>query len=571
MSNVLNYADYNFEDLVIALQDRIKLRDSWSDIYRSGTGQMLIELLAYVLNAGLYYTERRASESMLPTARLLSSVKNLVALLNYEPKRKTSATGTLTFSIAPALNKIVYIPKYTECQSTDGIKYLTNEDAAIQKGQTSVAVNSIQGELLQTEVSANGATNQEYLINSIYVENSANAFNPTLRILVNGEEWTKVDSFINSNGISKHYRVLNDMEGTVTIKFGDNVNGLAPSSGASIIIKYVKSNGIGGNVTYAGRINTINSTLYDEDGNSVTVSVTNIGSFLGGDNEEGIEEIRYEAPRVFKTGQRAVSRNDFISILENYPGVASVNVWGENEEAAAAGTTVDYTMLNKVKMCIVLQEWELPDDTFKSTLSDYIYNISMLTVKYEFVTAAILEVIPILAIRVATGYSISQTQADVEEALAGQFSLGDTTKLGTIIKYSHLMNAIDDVEGVSYANMVLEIKKDLTASYQSYYDYGRTLDAVDILPESVRLFIDDIYITTDVDNEDGTGSFSSAGGYAISGTVDYETGLILLNVSPAPASSIYVRYQQNKERNIVPSFMQICKLEDVDVTDIRMG
>jgi len=570
MTDNLNYCQYDFDDLVIALQNRLKLRDSWKDIYRSSTGQMLIELLAYVLNQGMYYVERRANESYLPTAKNISSVKNIVSLLNYSPKRKTSATGTLTFSIASPLTKIVYIPKYTECESVDGFKYLTNESAAIEKGQIAVTVNSIQGEFAQIEITSDGSIDQEHLINNANVENSADTDNLTLRILIDSEEWTKVDSFINSISTSKHYRVINEMDGTVTIKFGNNINGMAPTSGSTIDINYIKSDGLSGNVTYADKITTLNSTIYDEDSNAVTVTVTNDGSFLGGDDEEDIEEIRYEAPRVFKTGQRAVSKTDFISIIENYAGVANANVWGENEEAEAAGVTVDYTMLNKVKICIILQEWELPDASFKSTLSDYIYDNSMLTVKYEFVNPTILLVIPTLSIIVSTGYSMSQVQADIETELANQFELGSTTKLGTLIKYSHVVNALDDIEGVSYVNMVLEIKKELDDDYDSAYDYGATLDATEVLPESVRLFVDGTYVATDVNNHNGTGSLSSAGGYTISGTINYTTGVLVLDINPAPASSIHVRYQTNHERNIIPTFKQICKLYDTDVINIEM-
>jgi hypothetical protein len=570
MGNTLSYSNYNFDDLVAALQDRLKDKDAWKDIYRSSTGQMLIELLAYVLNAGLYYTERRAQESYLSTAKNRSSVIALVSLLNYDVKRKTSASGDLTFSISSPLTKIVYIPKYTECQSADGLKYVTNEGVAIEKGQTSVSALSLQGELKQIEITANGTINQEYLISSTNVENSANATNPTLRVVVDSEEWTKVDSFINSDSISEHYRVITEMDGTVTIKFGDNVNGKAPENGSTIVLQYIESAGLSGNVTYAGKITSLNDVVYDEDGTAVTVTVTNATSFLGGDDEEDIEEIRYEAPRVFKTGDRAVSKADFIAILENYASVANVNVWGENEEAEEEGVIADYKMLNKVKMCILLQEWNLPDATFKTVFSNYIYDISMLTVKYEFVTPVILQVIPTLRITVSTGYSLSETQAAVETALASEFKLGDTTKLGTKIKYSNVISAVDNLDSVAYVTMDLEIRKVLSDTYDSAYDYGEALDATPILPESIRLFVDDTYVTTDSDNGDGTGSFSNAGGYAIDGDVNYTTGVLTLDINPAPSSNIYVRYQQNAYDNIVPTLKQICKLYEVDVTSIAM-
>ncbi len=572
-NNLLNYSDYDFDSIVVQLQDRLKATDAWKDIYRSSTGSMLIEFLGYVLNLVQFYTERRAEESFLLTAQERSSIINLVSLINYIPKRKTSSIGNLEFSIPVALTKIVFIPKYTECESADGIKFLTNESAAIQKGQTEITVSGIQGELIQTEITADGSVSQEYLVNSTEVENSADTTNPTLRIVVDGVEWTLVTSFLNSTPISIHYRIINEMDGTVSVLFGDNINGKSPASGSVILIKYIKSGGLNGNVTFNDVITTLNNTIYDEDGDIVSnVSVTNTSSFLGGDDEEGIEEIRTEAPQVFKTGDRAVTKEDFESIIRNQSGVAEVNVWGENEEAEAAGVDAVASMLNKVKFAIVLQEWELPDATFKANLSDAIYVKSMLTVKYEFVTPVFLYVIPRLVVKVTSGYSLSQTQADIEEVVANQFVLGDTTKLGIIVKYSEILAAIHDLDGVSYAIMTLEIRKALSNSYSSFFDWGAALEATSIKPESVRLFIDDTYVIADVDGGAGSGTFSSAGGYTISGTVNYTTGVLTVDISPTPAS-VVVRYQQSdtlQSGNITPTFAQIARLYDLDFVSISL-
>jgi len=572
MANELNYCNYDFDDLVSQLQDRLRSREAWRDIYRSSTGQMLIELLAYVLNLSLYYTERRAEESYLLTAKNRSSVINLVSLINYQPRRRTSAVGNLTFSISSPLTKNIYIPKYTRCETSDGTKFLTNEDGVIEKGQTSATLRGIQGELKTVEIVSTGVVNQEYNIPETDIENSGDPENPTFRITVDGEEWYQVSSFINSDSTSRHYRVITELDDTVTVIFGDNVNGKSPEEGSTITIQYIKSAGADGNVTSLDRITTLKDALYDEDGNQVSgVSVTNSSLFLGGDEREDIEEIRYEAPRVFRTGDRAVTREDFIYLIENYPGVANANVWGENEEAAAKGVSADYEMLNKVKICFLLQNWGIADEDFKSLLADYLYDKSMMTVKYEFVTPEILLVVPTLSVKVATGYSIAQTRSDISDVISSKFVLGDTTKLGSIIKYSEIISAVHDLESVAYTSLVLEIKKLLSSSYTSSYDYGAVLESLSIRPETVRLFVDGVYLTTDKDNEDGTGTFltDSSSGYAVSGTINYTTREVVLDISPTP-SEVYVRYQQDNEGNIVPSFNQIAKLEEVDITSITM-
>lgn len=552
-TDTLSYVDYDFDNLVQQFIDRVQRNAAWQDTYRSATGQMLIELHAYVANLVLYYIERRAVESYIGTARLKSSVVNIVKLLGYNPKRKVSSTGVLTFSIAAAHTKNVYIPKYTECASATGVKFVTSEDGVIIAGQTSVAVNAIQGELIQVNKVASGDVDAEYLIDSTQVENT------NISVFIDGEEWTAVSSFISSTSTSKHYVIRAEMDDTITVVFGDNQYGKAPANGSTVLIQYVKSDGIDGNVYETGRITTLSDTIYDADSAQITTTVSNTSLFLGGDDEESIEEIRSEAPRVFSTGERAVIRADFIAILDNYAGVASSNAWGENEE-----TNPDYDHYNQVKICILLQEWELPDATFKATLGAYLYTKSMMTVRYSWVDATILQLIPMIDIYVVDGYTLSEVQAAVEDAIDAQFTLGTTSKLGVAHRYSDIVAAIEAVSGVSYIHLTIEIYQELEAIYDSFYEYGATLYGEPIKELSVRVFVNDDQIAVD----DGIGGFTNqSSDYTITGEINYTTGYIGIDIVPDLSSGdvLSVRYQQDNSGDIVVGLSEISKILDIEV------
>ncbi|MHA1690367.1 MAG: hypothetical protein ACTSU7_01890 [Candidatus Heimdallarchaeaceae archaeon] len=584
MANELNYTQYDFNDIVTQLENRLKLSDVWHDTYKSSTGQMLIELFAYVANLTLYYIERRAEESYINTAQNRSSIINLVKLINYEPKRVVSSTGILTFYLDEANDYNVFIPKWTECQTTTGIKFLTLEATTIIKGETSLEVNAIQGELATLEVTGDGTTDQEYIISETNVEDSSN--NDTLIVVVDGETWTKVSSFLYSENTSKHYRVITNLDDTVTIKFGNDVKGKAPENGSSIIITYVLSDGLDGNVYTDGSITTINNTIYNT--NSETVSDINVSndativdsdstltrSFLGGDDRESTEEIRYEAPRVFATGDRAVTKNDFIAILENMPGIANVNVWGELEEAEDAGKDADYEMLNKIKICMILQEWETANSTFEATVSEDLYDQSMIAVKYEFVDPVIIKVIVnFSSIVAASGSSLTDVQSTVESALATKFILGDTTKLGTPIRYSNLVRTVDALDDVEYHTMTLEIYKELEENYDSDYDYGETLDLTKIKTGSVKVYIGDTEVAVDDGSEGFTDESST---YTVTGSIDYDTGEIGINIVESVGSeTVSVRYRQdnsatNEDNDLLTRRYEICKLYDVEVNSIAI-
>ena len=560
--NLLDYVDYDFDRLVDQLIQRLHQdSEAWKDTYRSATGQMLIELFSYVGNLVLYYIERRAEESYIDTAKHKSSVINLVRLLNYLPKRKTSAVGVLTFSLSAPLTKNVYIPKWTECETPSGIKYVTIEDVVILAGGTSVDANVIQGEKVDIEITSDGLSNQEYKVEDDSVENT------NLFIFVDGTEWTKVSTFLSSQSDSEEYKLRTELDETVTVIFGDGVRGKIPPNTNTILIRYVKSDGVDGNVYQTGSVDTINTTIYDEDGAVVnTISVTNTDTLLGGDDAEDIEEIKYEAPRVFSTGDRAVTKDDYIAILENYAGVANANAWGENEE-----NPPNYDMFNRVKLVILLQNWALPGTTFKEDLSEFLYEKAQLTVKYEYIDAVILDVIPVLDVKANTGYTLSTVTDNIEEALGQQFILGTTTRLGTPKRLSDLIYVVDDLAGVSYHHMVLEIRKLLVNPWDSYYTWGEYLDAIPVLPTSVRLFIGSDQVAVDDGNPDSSGNghfIDQSSIYTISGIVNYASGYVGIDISPTPADPVYIRYQQDQNGDIVVSDSQICKLYDVDVVSI---
>jgi hypothetical protein len=555
MANELNYANYDFDDAVDQLIARLQTNDATKDTYRSSTGEMLTELYAYVANLVLYYIERRAEETYLATAKNKSSVINIVRALNYTPKRKVSATGYLTFSINTPIAFNIFIPKYTECQTASGIKYVTFEDTVLLAGQSSVTVAAIQGEKVLIEQTADGMASQEFKISSDSVENT------NLRFLVGGVEWTLVTSFINSTATSLHYMLRTELDDTVTILAGDGVNGSMPASGSTINTIYIKSDGADGNAYSAGVITTVNSILYDITGTVRSLTVTNSDTFLGGDDAEDIEEIRYEAPRVFKTGDRLVTKDDYIAVLENYAGIANANAWGENEE-----TVPDYTMFNKVRLVVLLENWAIPGASFKSTLSTYLYTKSMMTVKYEFITPEIIYVIPTLIVKCDKGVSLADTQDSIEDAISALFVLGTTTKLGVSKRISDVIAAVEGVSGVSYSHVTLDIYKALDTG--STYDYYDTLEAVNITTGSVRLYDGTTLMATD----DGGGGWTSEAGYTITGSVDYVTGVIAVDVTGSIIGTVSVKYTQDNgaadEGDIVVTKKQVCALQSTLITSI---
>ena len=555
------YVNYDFDTLLTQLQQRLSLQGTWKDMYRSATGSMLTELFAAVGTLLLYYVERRAEESYILTAQNRSSIINLVRLLNYLPSRNVSSTGTLRFSLAAPATRIVFIPKYTLCKSTD-YSFLVSNDDTINVGQSYVDIAGIQGTKQVITYTASGSASPEYNIADTKVENSHIEVVVTPSGTSLGVVWTPVSSFFNSTNISTHYVVRPELDDTITIIFGNNVFGMAPGLGDTITITYIQSDGAAGNVYSTAAITTLNSVIYDQDGAIQTVTVSNTTTFLGGANAETTEEIRQDAPAVFSTGDRAVTRADFNALINAYPQVADCNVWGEAEEP-----NPDYTHYNQVKIVVILDNWIAPDGNFETTLSNYLYTKSMMTVRYSYISPIILEVIPTLTVFCVTGASLSYVQAQIETAVSDQFILGSTTILGKSHREGDIITAIESVPGVDYCHMNMKIRKELTSTHNISYNWSETMDALTLLRTGVEIYIDSTRIAVD----NGSGTFTDLSGpYTVSGVVNYTNGEVGVNISPAPpgTSNVYCRYRQDQAGDIVVSKQQICKWLENDYTSI---
>lgn len=574
MANRLSYVNYDYDQLVQQLIDRLKAKGTWKDTYESATGMTLIELYAYIANMLLYYIERRTEECFLGTAQNKSSIINLVRLLNYVPKRNVSAVGSVQFSISEAVEGRIYIPQYTEIYTANNVKFVTTAQGTIEAGSTtSNIITAIQGTKEQYVIYSDGSSNQEVSIEDAKVENDTHTGISSLKVYVEGREWTKADSFLSSISSDEHYMIRPELDDTITIVFGDNIRGKAPSSGESITVHYIRSDGSSGNVYETGKIINVTSpsvtySYVDDDGvtqyGTATLSVTNTTTMIGGDDAESAEEIRTEAPNIFKTGDRLVTKSDFEAFLYNYPSIAEAYVWGENEE-----TNPDYDMFNKVKIVLLLEGWQSPPAALKTLLEEAMYEKSMLTVKYEFIDADVFNVIPVLDVVVNSKYSLSTTQAEIETLLSSLFELGNTAKFAENKRLSNLIEEVDALASVKYLHMTLEVREVLTEDYSSGY-WGITVQSDTVKPGTCRIFSGTTEIAIDTARNDGSdmGDFNSIeSGYTVTGTVDYSTGEVLLDISPAP-SSVIIRYQQDAEGDIEVGNDGICKLYSTNVESI---
>lgn len=127
-------------------------------------------------------------------------------------------------------------------------------------------------------------------------------------------KWTCLQDMLESSASDKVFVVEVDTDGTATLRFGDNVNGMRPDSGMSFVASYRIGNGTAGNV---GADSLTMLAVAD----ARIQSCRNPLPATGGTDPETNDQIRRRAPQAFLTQERAVTMADYAAMAELNPQV----------------------------------------------------------------------------------------------------------------------------------------------------------------------------------------------------------------------------------------------------------
>jgi baseplate J-like protein len=136
-----------------------------------------------------------------------------------------------------------------------------------------------------------------------------------IRVTDGRDDWTARDDLLGSERFAAEFVAETDDDGTVHLRFGDDVHGRRPVPGDDRRFRaaYRVGGGVAGN---AGR-----NVLTVLDPPIAGVWVTNPMPAVGGAEPEPVEQVRQLAPQAFRTQQRAVTDDDYAGVARRDPRV----------------------------------------------------------------------------------------------------------------------------------------------------------------------------------------------------------------------------------------------------------
>jgi uncharacterized phage protein gp47/JayE len=352
----IDYTNKDFQSLRQAMIALANYRlPEWTDRSPSDLGMLLIDLFAYMGDVVLYYQDRIANECFLQTAVERRSVVNALRLIGYELAPPQTSSVDLTLSFRPPVQNaspLTTIPHGAQFASiptgTTGaqtFEYL-GPDLTVDLSSDQVAPSAdgkslvytglpvIQSLVQPTAVigSSTGEPNQSFaipgspvILDTLVVEVNEAAGQPDGWVT-----WSRVDSLLYnvgsdgrvtlSNAQDRDYYVQFDENDVCWIWFGDGTYGRIPPTGQNNIRATWR---IGGGSASNVAANSI-TTIVPSTPIAQLTAVTNPLAAAGGADHESIDHARAFGPIAYRSGQRAVTLNDYVALAQQAGGVAKV-------------------------------------------------------------------------------------------------------------------------------------------------------------------------------------------------------------------------------------------------------
>ena len=340
MATNLKVTELDFDDIKTNLKNFLKRQNEFSSYDFEGSGlNILLDVLAYNTHYNALNAHYSLNESFLDSAQIRGNVVTRAKLLGYIPRSDLSPRATVNITVDLSgsagvghnFDNSLTLVRGTKLRTVlpDGEEYkyiVLNNNTVNDIGEKYIFnnVTLVEGELRELKYRVdNDIENQKFQLSDI------NADTSTLRVRVQKNEnsnsfdiYTQFESLDKVDAESKVFYLQENPSGFYEIYFGDGVTGRKPTNNEVVTIDYV--------ITTADESNgATNFTMVDSVSGFTADTPVTVANSAGGVVKETTESIRFNAPLTFITQNRAVTSEDYASIIKkNFANVDSISTWG---------------------------------------------------------------------------------------------------------------------------------------------------------------------------------------------------------------------------------------------------
>lgn len=491
----IQITDLDFNLIKTNLKRYLQSQNELKDYNYEGSAlSTLLDVLAYNTQYQAYYLNMVANEMFLDSALQRSSIVSHAKLLNYTPQSAAAPRAVIDLVMNNVTTSSLTLPKFTSflSEAIDGVSYkfvtLNSVTQNTDLANNTVTFDNVvikQGEPVTLSFTYDAAANPS----AIFELPDTNIDTTTISVTVqqsssnsSSQVFTFVDDYLALDNTTTAFFLQEATNGNYQIYFGDGILGKALVDGNIVSVSYIITSG-----TAATDAN--NFVLMDTISGFSSSTITPVQAATQGSNKETIESIKYTAPKSYAAQGRAVTKEDYIYLIQNNAGIFpidAVNVWGGEEN--------DPPVYGVVFIAIKPSGGYLLTQSQKAIIEEEIIKpISVLTVQPRIIDVDYTYLVinsNILYEPKLTTLTSSQLQTQVLTAIQG-FAVDTLNTFNSTFKLSSLISTVQSVSPsfvTNDANIILQkrIVPNLTSPATYTLKYGTSLKK-DIFGKSISV------------------------------------------------------------------------------------
>jgi len=566
---LVNFTNLDFNQIKTTLKDYLKSNSNFTDYDFEGSNlSTILDVLSYNTYITSYNANMVANEVFIDSATLRENVVALARNIGYIPRSKKAARATVSFFVdlsdsssfpnPPASLTLKRGPVASSSGSFGNQSFVFSilEDITVPVFNNIASFNNVEiyeGTPLNfnfTYTSRN--PNQRFILPNSGIDTDL------LYVLVRDREGSTTqvkynlqNSIFEVNKESEVYFLQEIEDERYELIFGDGFFGKKLQESNFIEVFYLSTNGDSANgvsqFSFSGRL------TYERNGveNVVTSGVSLLTTGLiasGGENIESVESIKKYAPRIYSSQNRAVTANDYETLIPSriYQETESISVFGGEE--------------------LIPPQYGKVFISIKPRSGDFLSNLVKENIKLKLKKYAVAGIVPeILDLKYLYVETDSRVYYNTNLAPGSSFvssiiqsnvnKYAKSTELnnyGARFKYSKFLKIIDESHDSITSNITkIQIRRDLRVSINSFAEYSigfgnefhiNSMDGYNVRTSAFQVsgITGDVYFS-DIPNSDrSTGSIflftvpnaSSTSPTIIRrdvGVINYKNGIITLN------------------------------------------
>lgn len=443
MANTVNYsvADTDIDGIENSLKSYLKSQDRFKDWDFEGSNiSILTRLLAYNTFTNMFYLNMVGNERFLDSATLRDSIVSHAKELNYTPRSMKSSVAVVDLEIRSSNTEItsILMPKGTSFTgrigsnsysfSTDRNIVITGGDGIFQAN----GVNIFEGVYVSDTFTYSANSEVTYTLSNPNIDTDSLVVSAIENSGANTNSYIRASSLFDLDSTSSVFFLQAERENKYSVLFGDGVIGKMPEDGSVIIANYRVTAGSVPNGCFA----------FTSDGSIAgipDVTVKTKSAAYGGSPSETNASIKYNAPRHFQTQERAITPEDYETLLKiNFPEINTVAVYG--------GEEMNPPQYGRVFVSVDLQNIDGLPDIKKTTYTNFLKPRSPLSIDPVFVEPEYMYV----QVKSNVSYNINLTTLNEDDirafVTASVLNFSDTqlNDFKSTLKYSSLTTMIDN-------------------------------------------------------------------------------------------------------------------------------